>query len=448
MVKFSKAGNVLIVFLFVITLVFSAVWTSPAHAQTPIAELSIFPEVSSATTTAGCNTQDIFVRVSNVENLQAYQVTVKWTSDIPNAIYVTSITDAGFMQNATNIIPPTIDNTTNTAAIYQTQLAGTPNTGTGNLVRIRFITLVPGATVDFTISPPPDTDLALPWSAPKIPHTRKGGRVITTGTGTCSTDTQLFFKASPARACVGDTITMDVWVANVINLWGYTINVVSDNPSAIAMTAVTNADFLDPGFTVPVLTSPGQIINAMTQLAPSTPKTGDGSLVRITMNVLQANKTVNFNFTMAGTNHTALSNSDIEYILFTPISGVIYTDDCAVPTSVNLLGFDGSSSAGAVNLTWETASETQNLGFNLYRANSPDGARVKINTKLIRSHGGAGNQIGSTYEYRDAPKAAGGVLGSILRQAKNGRPYFYWLEDIDVNGKAELHGPIEVKLAK
>lgn len=44
--------------------------------------------------------------------------------------------------------------------------------------------------------------------------------------------------------------------------------------------------------------------------------------------------------------------------------------------------------------------------------------------------------------------AAGGVLGSILRQAKNGRTYFYWLEDIDVNGKAELHGPIEVKLAK
>ena len=266
----------------------------------------------------------------------------------------------------------------------------------------------------------------------------------------------LSFLSSPMLVCVDRTFIVDVWMDNVSDLYAYQIEVTSNNPTAIEMTKIENGDFLIGD----LMALPWGSQTAGRRAFTATKKyqipgsSGSGSLVRITMRALQPGKEVIFAITTTGDYPTMLTNSDIDeppeqrIIPFTPISGVIYTDDCAVPTSVNLLGFNGSSSAGAVNLTWETASETQNLGFNLYRANSPDGARVKINTKLIRSHGGAGNQIGSTYEYRDAPKAAGGVLGSILRQAKNGRPYFYWLEDIDVNGKAELHGPIEVKLAK
>lgn len=46
--------------------------------------------------------------------------------------------------------------------------------------------------------------------------------------------------------------------------------------------------------------------------------------------------------------------------------------------------------------------------------------------------------------------AAAGRVASHLDGYEIDSIFFfnYWLEDIDVNGKSELHGPIEVKLSK
>ena len=74
-----------------------------------------------------------------------------------------------------------------------------------------------------------------------------------------------------------------------------------------------------------------------------------------------------------------------------------------------------------------TGDETDNLGFNIYRADAKDGAYAKINASLIASKVGSG--LGTSYEFTDS-----GV--------KNRTTYFYKLEDVDVNGVKTMHGPV------
>ena len=74
-----------------------------------------------------------------------------------------------------------------------------------------------------------------------------------------------------------------------------------------------------------------------------------------------------------------------------------------------------------------TGDETDNLGFNIYRAESDNGEYVRINDSLIPSKVGTG--LGAAYEYID-----NGV--------KNRTTYFYKLEDVDVNGTTTFNGPV------
>jgi hypothetical protein len=103
------------------------------------------------------------------------------------------------------------------------------------------------------------------------------------------------------------------------------------------------------------------------------------------------------------------------------------------PTAVELAAFDAAAQANGVLLTWETASEIDNLGFNLYRADSQVGQLVKINQFLIASQnpGGLG---GAAYSFLDESAAPGAT-------------YYYWLEDIDAAGTATKHGPATARTA-
>jgi hypothetical protein len=98
-----------------------------------------------------------------------------------------------------------------------------------------------------------------------------------------------------------------------------------------------------------------------------------------------------------------------------------------IPTAITLASFDAKAGNGKVTLTWVTGDETDNLGFNIYRADSKDGSYVKINASLIASRVGSG--LGTTYEFTDS-----GV--------KNRTTCFYKLEDVDVNGVKTMHGPV------
>jgi hypothetical protein len=96
------------------------------------------------------------------------------------------------------------------------------------------------------------------------------------------------------------------------------------------------------------------------------------------------------------------------------------------PTAVVMASFNAIDMSGNVELTWETALESNALGFNLYRAASLDGERALLNPELIPSQslGGAG----AAYQFVDT-------------DIQSGNTYYYWLEFIDLFEKSN-YGPV------
>jgi len=105
-----------------------------------------------------------------------------------------------------------------------------------------------------------------------------------------------------------------------------------------------------------------------------------------------------------------------------PLSG-----EGTTPTVVELSSFTATPSDRKVILTWTTASEIDNAGFNLYRAESTDSEYIKINSSLISAQGSPTS--GAAYNYID-------------NDVQNRKTYYYKLEDIDLNGVSTLHGPV------
>jgi hypothetical protein len=102
------------------------------------------------------------------------------------------------------------------------------------------------------------------------------------------------------------------------------------------------------------------------------------------------------------------------------------------PTAVEMAGFSATPQGNSIALAWETATELDNLGFNLYRAEAADGPRTRLNTALFPSQN-PGSAVGASYHFVDDSVEAGGT-------------YFFWLEDVDVHGTATLHGPVSASL--
>ncbi|NLP11357.1 PKD domain-containing protein [bacterium] len=98
-------------------------------------------------------------------------------------------------------------------------------------------------------------------------------------------------------------------------------------------------------------------------------------------------------------------------------------------TPVELTSFSVNSSGVGVQLEWQTASETENLGFGIYRADAQDGNYTQITASLIP---GAGTTSSAhTYRYLD-----------ITAQA--GETYYYKLADVDYHGRITLYGPVKI----
>jgi hypothetical protein len=103
------------------------------------------------------------------------------------------------------------------------------------------------------------------------------------------------------------------------------------------------------------------------------------------------------------------------------------------PTVITLSSFTATSSDRKVILTWTTASEIDNAGFNLYRSVSEGGDYLKINSSLIQAKGSPTQ--GASYQYVD-------------ETVKNRKTYYYKLEDIDLNGTSTMHGPVSVEVKR
>lgn len=103
------------------------------------------------------------------------------------------------------------------------------------------------------------------------------------------------------------------------------------------------------------------------------------------------------------------------------------------PTAVELAAFSATAAGDAIRLDWETATELDNLGFNLYRADSPDGARGKLNADLIPSQV-PGSTMGAAYHFFDES-----VNASVT--------YYYWIESVDIYGQSSVQGPVSAQAA-
>jgi hypothetical protein len=117
------------------------------------------------------------------------------------------------------------------------------------------------------------------------------------------------------------------------------------------------------------------------------------------------------------------------------------------PTAVNLMNFTAKvqkniatpedmlvhAGSNSVLLSWETASEANNLGFNLYRATSADGLKTKLNAALIPAQLSVSGAASASYSYTDSG-------------LKDRTTYYYWLESVDNHGVTSLTGPVSAKL--
>lgn len=100
----------------------------------------------------------------------------------------------------------------------------------------------------------------------------------------------------------------------------------------------------------------------------------------------------------------------------------------ASPAAVTLAAFEAQARADGVTLAWETVSETDNAGFNIYRSDAPDGEPALL--AFVPSQV-PGSSQGAAYTWIDAEVAAGAT-------------YWYTLEDVELSGATTRHAPVEV----
>jgi len=100
----------------------------------------------------------------------------------------------------------------------------------------------------------------------------------------------------------------------------------------------------------------------------------------------------------------------------------------AEPLAVTLADFGAVQLDGRVQVSWETTSELNNAGFNLYRNTTPDPVGDLL--AYVPSQA-PGSTQGYVYSYDDA-------------DVQPGHTYWYWLEDVSLSGATTLHGPVSV----
>ncbi|MBN1541231.1 T9SS type A sorting domain-containing protein [candidate division KSB1 bacterium] len=101
--------------------------------------------------------------------------------------------------------------------------------------------------------------------------------------------------------------------------------------------------------------------------------------------------------------------------------------DVSLP--VELFYFSAQAEDGKVVLSWQTESEVDNLGFNIYRSTALSGTRLKLNTQVID---GAGTTVQrQNYSFVDDRIEETGT-------------YFYFLEQLDLGGAVSTFGPVSI----
>ncbi len=90
-----------------------------------------------------------------------------------------------------------------------------------------------------------------------------------------------------------------------------------------------------------------------------------------------------------------------------------------------------ATSENCVSIRWVTQSETQVLGYYVYKSDSPDfNTADRLNPTIIPA---SNTSQASNYSFNDY-------------EVSIGNTYYYWLENVDITGDSQVHGPISVTL--
>ncbi len=119
-------------------------------------------------------------------------------------------------------------------------------------------------------------------------------------------------------------------------------------------------------------------------------------------------------------------NTSVSHRFCVAAAGV-YWITSSTATAVELSSFSARPSSKGVKLKWETAQETDNVGFHLLRSASKKGKYTRITDAVIPSNGSPWD--GAAYSYVD-------------KEAPSGNVWFYKLMDVDYSGKKTLYGPV------
>jgi len=103
------------------------------------------------------------------------------------------------------------------------------------------------------------------------------------------------------------------------------------------------------------------------------------------------------------------------------------------PLAVGLSTFTAVYSNGSSLLQWSTQSESNNLGWNVYRNTSEDFSDgLKVNIEIIEGAGTTSEQTDYTF--------------SDQISAQENTTFYYWLESVEYSGNTELFGPISINI--
>jgi len=227
-----------------------------------------------------------------------------------------------------------------------------------------------------------------------------------------SADIAIVKSATPSPVAQGDTITYTLTVTNNGPAQATNVTATDTLPSSVTyQSAIPKSECSEAGGTVTCLL--GTMANAAT--ATVTILTLAGTPGQVTNTAM-----VSADQTDPNTNN----NSSSQTVTIT------------APTKIQLHSFAAQkgkdkTDANRVILSWKTAGEAHNLGFNIYR--EQNGLRLRLNPSLIAGsallmRGALPKHTARSYAWIDSSPAAGSGT--------------YWLEDVDINGTRTLHGPV------
>lgn len=97
---------------------------------------------------------------------------------------------------------------------------------------------------------------------------------------------------------------------------------------------------------------------------------------------------------------------------------------------VELSNFSVSSLPGRVLLEWTTQTETENLGFHVYKSDSPSGQKNRVTKDLIK--GAINSETRHDYQWEEKIEREGEIV-------------YYWIADLSTSGVMRFYGPKRIE---